>query len=73
MDSSELLPTYYLNTAMEAMEQAYARNQDVMVGTHISRAIDALHTLMHQGIVIGSSSEQGHSDPYELNEYNSAI
>ena len=63
------LPQYYLSTAMQAMEQAYAQNQDGTVRPHLSRAIDALHELMQQTAISGHPE----SDPYEMNQFNSAI
>lgn len=35
MRDSDLQPRYYINAALQAMEQAYAHNQDVRVGTQI--------------------------------------
>ncbi len=72
MRDSDQLPRYYLGTALQAMEKAYALNHDTGVGQNISQAIAALHQLMHQTAAHGVS-DQAVFDPYEMNELNSAI
>ena len=73
MAQPDHLSRHYLGEALQAMEQAHAGNRDTGVGLHISRAIGALHELknrisapheVHGGVV---------SDPYEINESNSAV
>ncbi|HZV83177.1 MAG TPA: hypothetical protein VFF53_13515 [Geobacteraceae bacterium] len=73
MNGSDNLSRYYLGTALQAMEQAHAHNRDNSVGPHISRAISALHELMNQAAVSHSMGGHEVSDPYEINEFNSAV
>lgn len=72
MRDSDLLPRYFISTALQAMEQAHAQNSDMRVASHISRAIAALHELMHQ-----ASTPRGMGnlpyDPHEMDEFNSAV
>ncbi len=69
----DLDQSYYLSTALQALENAYARNRDAAVGPHISRAIGALQRLMHQAASADGAHKRMSSDPYEMNEFNSAI
>ena len=69
----DLDQSYYLGTALEALESAYACNRDTTVGPHISRAIDAIRSLMHQAASSGDAYKQTSNDPHEMNEFNSAI
>jgi hypothetical protein len=73
MGGSDHLSNYYLATAMYAMEQAYASNRDKSVGSHLSQAIDALHRLTSQAVSSPRLDAQGASDPYEIDDFNSAI
>lgn len=73
MSDSDQLPKYYLGTALQAMEKAYALNRDTKVGQHLSEAIAALHQLAHQTAAAHGASNHEPYDPYEMNEYNSAI
>ncbi len=72
MNGSDHLSRYYLTTALQAMEQAHFQNRDTAVTPYLSRAISALHELVNQ-----AAAPQGvHadvSDPYEINEFNSAV
>ena len=72
MRDSDQIPRHYLGTALQAVEKAYAQNHDPLVGQHLSQAIAALYHLVHQTV---AQSANGHEpyDPYELNEYNSAV
>jgi hypothetical protein len=72
MNGSDHLTHYYLATALQGMEQAHAHNRDTAVGLHISRAIGALHELMHHAASPGMTGTEA-ADPYELNEFNSAV
>lgn len=71
MNGSDHLARYYLSTALQEMEQARSRNRDITVGPHISRAIGALHEFMNQS----THGMNGHGtfDPYEIDEFNSAV
>ncbi len=73
MRDSDQLPRYYLETALHAMEKAYALNRDTKVGQNISQAIAALHKLLHQTATAHDMNHLAPCDPYELNENNSAI
>jgi|GEM_PF-1135301 len=73
MRDSDLQPRYYINAALQAMEQAYANNQDVRVGAQISRVIAALHELKGEVATSRSAHEQPQYDPHEINDFNSAI
>ncbi|GLI39106.1 hypothetical protein KI811_04375 [Geobacter hydrogenophilus] len=73
MRDSDQLPRYYLGTALQAMEKAYALNHDATVGQNISQAIAALHQLMHQTAASHVANDKAPYDPYEVNEHNSAI
>lgn len=72
MNGSDHLTHYYLATALQGMEEAHAHNRDSAVGLHISRAIHALHELMHHAAAPGMSGIEA-ADPYEMNEFNSAV
>ena len=66
--------SYYLRTALQALESAYAHNRDASVGPHLSRAIDALNTLAHHQTASSVGEYSGTvNDPYEVNDFNSAI
>lgn len=69
----DLDQSYYLSAALQAMETAHANNHDSSVGPYISRAIDALHRLMYQTPNSGRVHQQPASDPYEMNDFNSAV
>lgn len=65
--------SYYLTAALQALESAYSANHDLSVATHLSQAMDALHRVAHQ---TGTSDRISHlaiSDPYEMDEFNSAV
>ncbi|TWJ19203.1 hypothetical protein [Geobacter argillaceus] len=64
---------YYVSVALEAMEKAYGQSRDARVGAHISRAINALHVLTHLGTYSGNSGDRSETDPYEMDEFNSAV
>lgn len=65
-------PRSYANTALQALEKAYEENPDSKTGSLIQTAIDAI-TRLKQAITQAQSSDDAPSDPYELNEHNSAI
>lgn len=65
--------SYYLSTALRAMETAYASNHDTNVATHISQAMDALRRLTYQTGKQSRMYQQAASDPYEMDESNSAV
>ncbi|MDK9716953.1 MAG: hypothetical protein OEL57_03475 [Trichlorobacter sp.] len=65
--------SYYLTTTLKALEAAYRVNQDLVVATHLSQAMDALHRMAHQSDKSARSSHQTANDPYEMDEYNSAV
>ena len=65
--------SYYIGMALQAMERAYEQNHDSDVGMHISNAIYALRELVHQDVASTKPSEQAELDPYEINEFNSAV
>ena len=67
------LSRHYLGEALQAMEQAHADNRDSEVGLHISRAIGALHILINRIAVPHEAHARAVSDPYEINESNSAV
>lgn len=62
-----------INTALQAMEQAYQQNRDANVGSLITQAMNALHELALHGSPYAGSCSQAETDPYELNELNSTI
>lgn len=64
---------YYLRTALQALEKAYTGNQDLTVATHISQAMDALHRLAHHAKSDVRAHHGATRDPYEMDEYNSAV
>jgi hypothetical protein len=73
MNGSDHLTHYYLATALQGMEQAHAHNRDTAVGLHISRAIHALHELRRQAAASPGMTGTEAADPYEMNEFNSAV
>jgi hypothetical protein len=67
------LSRHYLGEALQAMEQAHADNRDSGVGLHISRAIGALRELINRISAPHEAYGGAVSDPYEINESNSAV
>ena len=65
--------SYYLTTTLKALEAAYRANHDLSVATHLSQAMDALHRMAHQTDKNGRVSHQTPNDPYEMDEFNSAV
>lgn len=61
-----------VNTALDALQRATGANHDETVGSHIVRAIDALHKVKQLLATPGKDRESVY-DSYELNEFNSAI
>lgn len=62
--------SYYIGMALQSLERARELNSDSTVGIHISRAIDAI---IQMNMVTKGSSDRPETDPYEINEFNSAI
>lgn len=62
-----------INTALQAMEQAYQQNRDAHVGSLITEAMNALHELALQGSHYAGTGYLNEADPYEMNEFNSTI
>lgn len=65
--------TYYLFTALQAMETAYSVNKDLTVAKHLSQAMEALHRVTHKAGKNVRTSHQAATDPYEMDEFNSAV
>ncbi len=65
--------SFYTNTAVRALENAYSANQDPTVATYISQALDALQRMRYQQEKQPRMSQRAASDPYEMDESNSAI
>ena len=65
--------SYYISTALQALQAAYRSNHDLSVATHLSQAMDALHRMAHQASKNGRISHQTANDPYEMDEFNSAV
>lgn len=65
--------SFYVNTAVRALENAYSANQDITVATHISQALDALRRMRYQLEKQPRMHQRAASDPYEMDESNSAI
>ena len=66
-------PRSYANTALQALEQAYEENRNSHTGSLILTAIDAITRLKQSIRQSHSADDSSGNDPYELNEYNSAI
>ncbi len=64
---------FYINTAVRALENAYSTNQDLTVATYISQALGALQRMRYQQEKQPRMYQLAASDPYEMDESNSAI
>ncbi|MGD0584447.1 MAG: hypothetical protein ABSA86_01540 [Oryzomonas sp.] len=73
MTHADHLSKQYLWEALHAMEQAHADNRDTRVEPHISKAIGALRELMNRIAAPHDMHGGAVSDPYEINESNSAV
>jgi len=65
-------PRSYANTALQALEEAYEESHDSHAGSLILKAIQAI-TRLRDEIKTTRSRDVTGNDPYELNEYNSAV
>ena len=65
-------PRSHVNAALLALEEAYEESQDSHTGSLILTAIQAITRLRDEGRSPHSHDMSG-LDPYELNEYNSAV
>ena len=65
-------PRSYANTALQALEEAYEESHDSHAGSLILKAIQSITRLRDEIKATRSPDVMG-DDPYELNEYNSAI
>jgi hypothetical protein len=66
-------PRSYADTALHALEQAYAESPDPHTSSLIMTAMEAIRRLT-QEITRGAVIEGGiELDPHELNDFNSAI
>ncbi|MCE1227709.1 MAG: hypothetical protein LWW87_14690 [Geobacteraceae bacterium] len=65
--------SYYITTALQALEAAYRTNNDTNVANHLSQALDALHRLNYQQGKQPRMYRNATSDPYEMDEFNSAV
>ena len=65
--------SYYLTTALQALQAACRANHDLSVATRLSQAMDALHRMAHQTAKNGRINHQPANDPYEMDEFNSAV
>lgn len=65
--------SYYMTTALQALQAAYRANHDLSVATHLSQAMDALQRITHQASKNGRINHQAANDPYEMDEFNSAV
>lgn len=64
---------FYLTTALQALEAAHRVNHDLSVATHLSQAMDALHRIAYQAGTNERRINRRPSDPYEMDEFNSAV
>ncbi len=64
---------YYLDEAVQALEAAYALNRDSVIAARISQALDALRQLQRLTAAMPHPFQQAASDPYEMDDYNSAV
>ena len=72
MPGSYLDPRSHVNAALLALEEAYEESHDSHTGSLILTAIQAITHLRDEGRSTHNHGVSG-LDPYELNEYNSAV
>ena len=73
MPGSFLDPQSYANVALEALEDAYEESFDTPAGSLILKAIEAIKRLKQEMKTRRNSGVAADYDPYEVNEFNSAI
>lgn len=66
-------PSLYATTALQALENAYEANNDSQTGSLILTAIEAVKRLQHEIRNSRYATGSMNLDPYEINEFNSAI
>jgi len=64
---------YYLHTALQSLEKAYADNRDLTVAAQISHALEALHRLANLSKGDLMTNHHPIHDPYEMDKFNSAV
>jgi len=65
-------PQSYANTALHLLEDAYKESCDTHAGSLILTAMEAIKRLKQEIRNLRAEAGEG-SDPYEFNEFNSAI
>ncbi len=65
-------PRSYANSALQFLEEAYEKSHDTYTGSLILKAIAAISSLREE-MRASCSSGASEYDPYEINEYNSAV
>ncbi len=65
-------PRSYTSVALDALEEAYELNYDSHTGSLILKAMQAIQRLK-QEINRRNSAGAAEFDPYEMNDFNSAI
>ena len=66
-------PQLFATTALQALETAYEANDDSRTGSLILTAIEAIKRLQQEIKNARYSGKSMNLDPYEINDYNSAI
>ncbi len=65
-------PRSYTNVALEALEEGYELNYDSHTGSLILKAMQAIKRLK-QEINRRNAAGSSEFDPYEMNDFNSAV
>ena len=66
-------PRSYADTALHALEQAYAESPDPYTSSLIMTAMDAIRRLAQEIKSVAVAEGGVQLDPHELNDFNSAI
>jgi hypothetical protein len=66
-------PRSYANTALQALERAYAESPDPHTSSLILTAMEAVQRLKQEIKTIATAEDRTPFDPHELNDLNSAI
>ncbi len=65
-------PRSYTSVALEALEEAYELNHDSRTGSLILKAMQAINRL-RQEVNRRNAAGAAEFDPYDVNDFNSAI